>query len=144
MPYQTTNLGPLTTPFTASPDCFTPSRIVNLFNDLDDGTLGVSCFADSETATLQPASTCFPSIPTSDSPGPYDTVSVYSPGNICPAGFATACSLSRTEGLCPYTERQEKSLWDALEVGETAIGCCPRYLLNLFRHLTFTMSDDMR
>lgn len=62
---------------------------------------------------------------------------VFSPGNACPAGYVTACSYERRQGTSKSEDGEWEStwsrfdttitgnIWDYMEDGETAIGCCP-------------------
>ena len=109
-------LGPLTTVFTAPPDCDfaavagTPPGI---------GFRGQTCVGDA----LADASTCWPpATPAAPSATtPLDGWGFYSPGISCPAGHSTAC----------YATHGSSAGWDMqymMEEGETAVGCCPTYV----------------
>lgn len=62
---------------------------------------------------------------------------VFSPGNMCPEGYVTACSYTRVAGEDKSRASEWESIWsratttitgniwDYIQDGETAIGCCP-------------------
>jgi len=120
-----TNVGPLTTVFTPPTTCFTPAV------ESDEPTLfyayyGNTCWATSTESTLVLDSSCYP-------PGTgivfasYSTIPFYSPDISCPAGFTSACAVTRVEGeaLPQFTRSTDPDIWSMLEPGETAIACCP-------------------
>lgn len=86
---------------------------------------------DQNQNKIEDAITCWP--PTSKgaptpivSPGGWEGYGFYSPGLVCPAGYTSACTA--TEG--------GHSDWDvqfSMTQGETAVGCCPRYVYDQFR-----------
>ncbi|KAK3324409.1 hypothetical protein B0T19DRAFT_464435 [Cercophora scortea] len=109
-----TILGPLTTTFTPSPAC---TVAVALCKTCNVAWLGQTCVATG----AQDATECWP--PTSaGAPPPSATVNgwgFYSPGTLCPSGYASACTA--TAGAeTPGWDIQFKMLAD-----ETAVGCCP-------------------
>lgn len=109
-------LGPLTTEFTAPPDC---SFAGVSGTPLSIGFLGQTCVGDA----LADASTCWPpATPAAPSATtPLSGWGFYSPGISCPAGHTTAC----------YATHGFRTGWDmqyTMEEGETAVGCCPTYV----------------
>lgn len=109
-------LGPLTTEFTAPPDC---SFAGVSGTPLSIGWLGQTCVGDA----LADASTCWPpATPAAPSATtPLSGWGFYSPGISCPAGHTTAC----------YATHGFRTGWDmqyTMEEGETAVGCCPTYV----------------
>lgn len=79
---------------------------------------------------------CWPSATSSGAlrTDPFLAGGFYSPGLICPAGYAEACRVVQT-GPTPTPSSETgtangKAEWQfdfALKVSETAVGCCPRY-----------------
>lgn len=133
----TTNLGPLTTTFTA------PSECAHLVIDTRSsggvyGYLGQSCNPigiDGETLIFRVSESCFPGdygsyINSGDGDHLY-TVPVYSPGSVCPSGFEEACTIERHEGepapeTSDFMTLADWEVWNILKYDQTAIGCCPR------------------
>ncbi|KAI9663554.1 MAG: hypothetical protein M1831_002563 [Alyxoria varia] len=121
-------LGPLTTTFTAPPECSTLRG---------DGIIATRelAFARSQTCTdaEQPvdAPTCWPhlNIPY-PSPRSLRGLGLYSPGLHCPVGHTTACSRVQAEPTQASRGRSRKPADDFkfefdLFAGETGAGCCP-------------------
>lgn len=121
------NLGPLTSVFIPPPECTvavgqTGGGLLGLGllgGDLGDvAQLGQAC----DGGKPVDAKSCRP--PAADgviAPTPLGAWGFYSPGLECPAGHAAACTA--TAG--------GKADWPVqfkLQDGETAIGCCPRYV----------------
>ncbi|CAI4212346.1 unnamed protein product [Parascedosporium putredinis] len=83
------------------------------------------------TLILGAASSCFPTALGSYLMGDdyLETMAVFSPGNLCPIGFTTACSVVRgdpeptTDGILTTASW---AIWNMLDEGETAFNCCPR------------------
>lgn len=97
-----TNLGPLTTTFTA------PTRCSDVI--LEPAAPGAGWRAQ----------TCYEGHMTDDAAcWPSPAGGVYTPGLVCPDSYTTACSA--TAGA-----RGGFDFQFGLEAGETAVGCCPR------------------
>lgn len=110
-------LGPLTTEFSAPQECeFAGVQ----GTPLSVGFWGQTCVGDflaDETTCWPPATAAAPS-----ATPPIAGWGFYSPGISCPAGYTTACDA--TQGF--------RTGWDmqfTMEKGETAVGCCPTYVL---------------
>lgn len=134
------NLGPLTTTFTPPADCNTllVRTIITSGDQRYDQFYvgyGETCTVadDGNASTFIPES-CYPGAfadwfndPDRNIPDRIDPVA-YSPGLVCPVGYEIACSLTRS-GEAPTASASSDSdihdLWDILNDGETAIGCCP-------------------
>lgn len=122
-----TVLGPLTTVFTPPPACTTAvgQAAGGLLGLGLLGSTGSVAFLGQSCSAGNPAdaASCWPAT-TSGAPSPPQSIGswgVYSPGIECPAGYASACSATAggTSGW---------PLQFQLTAGETAIGCCPRYV----------------
>jgi hypothetical protein len=121
-----TNVGPLTTVFTPPTACFTPAIESDADPSVFQAYYGNTCIATGTGSTLVLAPSCYP-------PGTgivfasYSTMPFYSPGLSCPAGFTSACAVTRVEGetLPQSTRSTDPNIWSMLEPGETAIACCP-------------------
>lgn len=117
--YATRNiLGPLTTVFTAPQEC----DFAGIISSQTSAYRGQACIADH----LIDASTCWPQT-TSAAPlksPPLNGWGFYSPGISCPAGYTSACSA--TQGSSTGWEMQFP-----MDERETAVGCCPTYVLDL-------------
>lgn len=115
--YVTRNiLGPLTTVFTAPPEC----SIAGIISSQTSAYRGQDCTVDH----LVDASTCWPRV-TAAAPlktPPLNGWGIYSPGISCPAEYTSACFA--TQGSSTGWEMQF-----AMDEGETAVGCCPTYVL---------------
>lgn len=115
-----TILGPLTTTFTAPATC-TVAAVDGTGDDLQ-GFLAKTC---SGLQGPSDDSSCWPGT-TTGAPAPSASFAgwgFYSPGIVCPSGYATACSATGGTG--------GTSDWDIqfqLLAAETAVGCCPRYV----------------
>ncbi|KAF9885576.1 hypothetical protein FE257_012782 [Aspergillus nanangensis] len=118
-------LGPLPTAFTPSADCFAPKPLL-------DGVYGGSCRAAAAavtaTAEVVLASTCYPS-GLAGKAATYSWTSAipaYSPASDCPAQFTAACSVARRSDQQPSgLNPAEASVWSALALNQTMLGCCP-------------------
>lgn len=124
---RTALLGPLTTTFTPPDECAwafflsmtatAPTGVAAQTCDGDDGG-GGNANAD--------ATGCWPA-------GAFTTSAslfgggFYSPGLVCPSGYATACSATAGEGGRVVGEDGWSTQF-ALVEGETAVGCCPRWV----------------
>lgn len=115
-----TNLGPLTTTFTPPPAC-----TINVAGCATCAVAyqGQECLTSIGAAD---ATTCWPptSAGASSVSPPFLGRGFYSPGLICPSGYTSACSA--TAG--------GSSAWPVeypLNYGETAVGCCPTYVVHL-------------
>lgn len=117
--YATRNiLGPLTTVFTAPQEC----DFAGIISSQTSAYRGQGCTVDH----LVDASTCWPQA-TAAAPlksPPLNGWGFYSPGISCPAGYTSACSA--TQGSSTGWEMQF-----AMDARETAVGCCPTYVLAL-------------
>ncbi|KAI2621238.1 hypothetical protein GGR54DRAFT_639371 [Hypoxylon sp. NC1633] len=111
-------LGPLTTAWIPPPDC---SVIVGACSDCDGGWQAQTCAG---AATVRDNIDCWPP----RAPGvytpipgqqPLNTWGVYSPANVCPSGYSTACSYNGAIKSNDFIfDFQPKAT-------ETVIGCCP-------------------
>lgn len=111
-------LGPLTTVFTAPQEC----DFAGMISSQTSAYRGQGCFVDH----LVDVSTCWPQA-TAAAPlknPPFNGWGFYSPGISCPAGYTSACSA--TKGSMTGWEMQF-----AMDERETAVGCCPTYVLVL-------------
>ena len=110
------NLGPLTTTFTPAPTCTIP---VIACSTCSYGWAAQTCFSGG----VEDYTSCWPGT-SSGVPAPTPPLQgwgFYSPGLLCPQGFASACGAVQT-AAGTWTPQ-----WP-LQTGETAVGCCPRYL----------------
>jgi hypothetical protein len=122
-----TILGLLTTTFTQPPVC---TQIVAACSTCFQGWQAQECYSSSTNIYgVQDDPSCWPplsGLATVFSFGPtLAGYGFYSPGLICPTGFTPACSA--TAG--------GSSNWDieySMVTGETAVGCCPTYVYNIF------------
>lgn len=120
------NLGPLTTTFSAPPDCtslrFIAENEAIMGAHLNYGCYGIQsiwapCAGDAHFACYYPSTsiphpsfslinTCYPpNFASSFTPGDYNTGKwtfqprVYSPGLACPSGYLSQCTIERVNGL---------------------------------------------
>ena len=111
------NLGPLTTTFTPGPSCLPFIDGINLVY------LAQTCTTE---ASLADDPACWPSpsdiVPSSP---PLTGYGVYSPGNICPAGYTTACSQTASEVGNRSTTSGNFLFQYPPTASERAYGCCP-------------------
>ena len=125
------NLGPLTTAFLPPPACtvavgaggggFLGLALLGASAG-DSALLGRACAAGKAVD----ASSCWPPITETNNkaaPSSFGGRGFYSPGVSCPVGYATACSAVGGSG-----GRSEWPVQFKLMDGETAVGCCPRYV----------------
>jgi len=123
------NLGPLTAVFTPPPACTvavgqTGGGLLGL--GLLGGGLGDVALLGQECNGGNPidATSCWPPVSAGvAAPTPLGGWGFYSPGLECPAGHAAACTATGGAGGNSQWPVQFKLL-----DGETAIGCCPRYV----------------
>lgn len=120
-----TILGPLTTTFTQPPSCTTAMvepDASGLFAFLGH-TCGVSNGNDFgfDDTSCWPATSSGAAAPSTSLQG----WGFYSPGTICPSGYASACSATGGAGSLTGWPIQ----FELLD-RETAVGCCPRYVEN--------------
>lgn len=128
MPTPTLNriLGPLTTTFTPASACS------NLYELSTDALAG--------TPVLTRGALCPPNIINDESCLPPATLSnndlpsngaAYSPGLWCPSGYSTACQAAMSDNgqPAPMTSAVSFAFPQSLLPGESAAGCCPRYVL---------------
>jgi hypothetical protein len=123
-----TLLGPLTTVWTPPVTC---TAMIPLCDNCQVGYMAQKCDADIVGAgPVRDNTACWPPVlakhasPTH----PFNGWGFYSPGIHCPTGYTSACT----------TEYQKRGDWPAqfsLVEGETAIGCCPRFVHFQFIHL---------
>ena len=106
-------LGPLTATFTQPAPCTVPAIV-------DGGPSNIAFLAQGcSGATIQDAATCWPAITIEFPSAPFEGLGAYSPGLVCPSGYATACS-------AVYSSGGNQNLFQfALQASETAAGCCP-------------------
>lgn len=121
-------LGPLTTTFVPPPACTVGVGVV------DGGLLGIGLIGGGAQAIANlgqacsrgrgvDATTCWPQT-SNGAPAkaaPLNGWGYYSPGVQCPSGYATAC-------VATAGGRADWPVQFRLNAGETAAGCCPRYL----------------
>lgn len=118
-----TNLGPLTTTFTQPPSC--TIAIAEQEDNILTGFLAYTCALSQRNSTGLDNTSCWPGTSSgAAAPSvPFQGWGFYSPGTICPTGYSSACSA--TGGA------SSSSGWPVqfqLLEGETAVGCCPRYV----------------
>ncbi|KAJ3485486.1 hypothetical protein NLG97_g6804 [Lecanicillium saksenae] len=136
VPNQRTNLGPLTATFSGPSSCSVLDGSFTKDGGALNGALGYSCRARGNGQIFGPDPSCFPSsLASYINAGDQwlSTIAVYSPGNICPNGFSSACTMTRSANDRPPTtagilQTANRAMFNILEIGETAIGCCPRYV----------------
>jgi hypothetical protein len=113
-----TILGPLTTTFTPAPSCTIPVIACSTCNY---GWGAQTCFSGG----VEDFTGCWPATGTSANlPSPTQPLwgwGFYSPGLVCPQGYASACSATATNIATGTWTPQ----W-SMSAGETAVGCCPR------------------
>ncbi|KAJ5740282.1 hypothetical protein N7493_000154 [Penicillium malachiteum] len=124
---QITNVGPLTSTFTPTSKCFLPIYQTSVYGDPHPYAYGyakhctMTTWDGSLAAMIQNDPSCIPSaLP------PGSTYPVYSPANVCPEGYTTACEITR--GLSLSSDLANPTLWPMwkmLEFGQTAYKCCP-------------------
>lgn len=137
MDISTVLVGSLTTTFTPPSECST-----TLLSEFDlagatgfVGHWGYQCQVG-ETS-LVPKPTCFPEGHLSSWPSRHERSSgdilIYSPGYVCPAGWTSACSISRGQNEEPPTASGTRGIfsgtqimWNAIQAGQVIIGCCPQ------------------
>lgn len=120
-----TILGPLTTTFIQPPSC---TIAMTGEDDDDDGLAGYlahACAAAQGNSIGVDDASCWPST-SSGAVEPHVSFQgwgFYSPGTICPTGYAGACTATGgTGGSSDWSVQFE------LLEGETAVGCCPKYV----------------
>lgn len=115
-------LGYLTETWTPPASCLTVD-VIGAKSTWANGWAGVTC---DNGGNLNDATDCWPPR-TANAPNVGNGAFLagwgfYSPGTICPSGYTTACQA---------TYGQPVSGWEVqfpLTTGETAVGCCPRYV----------------
>lgn len=118
--------GPLTTTFTPPPACATP------YLSSLGGTVFLAqqfkCVRGSSGADILLDYSCLPREWNRPNGAGQQTLLVHSPGLVCPAGFTSACTISRDSAVPAVTGEYSASLliYNALRTGEVAVGCCPR------------------
>jgi hypothetical protein len=158
------NYGPLTTTFTAPPACFTEARNVQLgsYVEYENSSMSLTILAGTCGTASTKASTeyCFPSEAKTDwvyatfdtrNPAGVTTIDYFSPGIICPSGYATVGLTTKASGgsvtssgaafvptssvftsgspLAFFRNPRPNILLQALSEEETAVLCCPRYVV---------------
>ncbi|KAF2234144.1 hypothetical protein EV356DRAFT_181507 [Viridothelium virens] len=146
-------LGPLTTTFTAPSSCsavFSSPASDNLSeaptSPVYSASQGIRCDVYTlvengveDAEFLNDNEDCWPSAMSSKSPGSYsmeffvatfDGWGFYSPGLLCPNGYTSACSAALLSNGVSSTiaNGQSFEFQFPLVPGETAVGCCPRYV----------------
>lgn len=123
-PASVTVVGPLTTPFTPSPECLAGLTIASRYLDPKDTetfyvTMGLNMLTSGAVATQ-----CLPSAYLSALRADQSTQPVMSPGSICPVGYGPSCTIvGKGASIVAATD---VIVWNALSSTQTAIGCCPR------------------
>lgn len=117
-----TILGPLTTTFTQPPSC----TLAVAGQDDDDlaGFLAHACEVAQDNSFGLDDASCWPgtSSGAATPSASFQGWGFYSPGTICPTGYASACSATGGASGSSDWPVQFRMLQ-----GETAVGCCPRY-----------------
>lgn len=132
-----TNFGPMTTAFVPPPACMMTyiHDATNLFFEYD-------CTINAESRTRYPyAASCYPEglgeYAGTGGPEYSSTMAIYSPASLCPQGYETACVMTKSldaAAAMPTDGFDSRIVWDALELGEKFIGCCPRSVTATFVH----------
>ncbi len=112
-------LGPLTTTFTPPPACTFAVAGPCGSSPCSVAFWGQSC--DASTGAVD-AATCWPATASGavSLAAPFHGWGFYSPGTLCPSGYASACSATAGAGGGAGWEMEFP-----LEADETAVGCCP-------------------
>lgn len=125
-------LGSLTTAYEPPPECST-YLWVGSGDALTEFQYGATCEASGTSWDVIEATSCYPPdfikwrTENSVNEESYATLGVYSPGLECPAGFHEACSYVRTaDSEATASNRGRYLEVNALQVGETLVGCCRR------------------
>lgn len=143
-----TNVGPLTTTFSASPSCASAKPQYGVVDDwLDDGQLNflrTTCGPYTRTAGCAPSASKLNQIDTEalETPKLQGLVPYFSPGLSCPAGWTSAVVASSASHAVSATGLSDDYesisglfltdiLLGALEEDETLVWCCPRYILDV-------------
>ena len=97
---------------------------------------GVTCANKRETEVgniVSDNTTCWPPIEEIVEGVGFFGLGFYSPGLLCPSGYSTACSaaLLSNSAVSTITSGQSFAFQFPLIPGETAVGCCPRYVFPL-------------
>lgn len=140
VPTARTNLGPLTTTFSADSTCSIIDGTFTKVGGALNGAVGYMCHrghsdTEGDGQLFYADDTCFPnSLAAYVNKGDrwLDSIAVYSPGSVCPHGFTEACTMARSANDVPPTTGRgfataSRAVFNILEIGETAVGCCPRY-----------------
>ena len=125
-------IGPLTTTFTPPSTCSKLFGIDSTYNP-DVFVQAMTCTSivyshlNVTSAQIAYNPDCWPSRPIAG--GLTYQSGIYSPGFICPKGYTSACSSTFTGNTMPSTSTQRNgyAFQYPLNLGETAVGCCPRY-----------------
>ncbi|KHO01488.1 uncharacterized protein MAM_00489 [Metarhizium album ARSEF 1941] len=149
LPALTVNLGALTTTFAPPRNCASMT-LANYAHRVDPSASQVTTLLEydrglecSQTDRFTPAgmelkTTCFPErwAPAFNNirePGPNAVWPVYSPGLLCPSGYATECTMVYSQPGAPTETRKAVvepntltlTTWSVLAAGEVGYGCCP-------------------
>ncbi|CEJ82256.1 hypothetical protein VHEMI02332 [[Torrubiella] hemipterigena] len=120
-----TVVGPLTTPFTPSPECLSGLTIASRYLDPKDTetfyiTMGFNMLASGAVATR-----CLPSAYLSALKAEQTIQPIMSPGSMCPIGYGPSCTIvGKGASIVAATD---VIVWSALPSTQTAIGCCPSH-----------------
>ncbi|KAJ6789589.1 hypothetical protein PWT90_09483 [Aphanocladium album] len=133
VPSERTNLGALTTTFSGPASCSILDGSFTKEGGALNGAVGYACSARGDGQIFGADPACFPnSLASYIRAGEQwiSTIAVYSPGNICPHGFSSACTMTRSANDEPPTtgsvlRTANRAMFNILEIGEIAIGCCP-------------------
>ncbi len=152
--YTFSNLGPLTTTFSAAASCATGTDHAAVALVSTPGPEPLLDF--SLDCSVRPLGSCFPSGPGVDSfasevqtnPAAATRIQYFSPGLICPSNWATIGTVGRATGIGGYTSTgvftaptpaptqlfnpSLNILYNAIDPGETAVACCPRCVLYFY------------
>ena len=141
-------LGPLTTTFTRPSSCsllysvsYANYDVTTTSDPVARQAVNCSPYTYSQTqveAVLEDDVNCWPPvtgrIPNESGLHILTGWGLYSPGLICPDGYTTACSAALLNDGTPSTITQGLSFGFQFDLlpAETAVGCCPRYVLLIF------------
>lgn len=144
------NIGPLTTTFSAPDSCSvidgTFSRSTGDYAGQINAKIGVQCSYNKaqDAQVFRIADDCYPdglAAYIHDGEAWLDAPPVFEPGDVCPNGYTSACTMDRRAGDSPPTTEPglvtaSRAVWELLTAGERAIGCCPRYVQGLLGTVT--------
>jgi hypothetical protein len=113
-------LGPLITTYVAPPICSQYAE--------GNGPVGYAAQGCS-SGNIVDTSSCWPPALVSAPGQPYFGWGFYSPGLICPSGYSSACTTTLEKSGSPPSFATSFSFQFPLIPGETAVGCCPTYVI---------------